>query len=145
MLACLLYMVLDKLQVHHWNSFSWCLFTFNFSLMQSALTNFFIELVEMILPIVIFVMIYQKPFCTNFVNVKKFPPFGMNYVFFWLIMFPVNPLLSQILKKKKFVSQTSLNMTVALIPRVLISSFYARNFTFTDANFRKTIRILLHF
>ena len=77
---------------------SWGLFTLNFFIRQSALTNFSIELVELILPIVTFVKIHQKLFYTYFVNVKKFPPFGMNYVF-WLIMFLGNPLLSQILKK----------------------------------------------
>ena len=56
-------------------------FIFNLFIRQSAPINFSIELVEPILPIVIFVIIYQKRFCTYFVNVKKFPPFGMNYVF----------------------------------------------------------------
>ena len=77
---------------------SWGLFTLNCFIRQSALTNFSIELVELILPIVTFVIIHQKLFYTYFVNVKKFPPFGMNYVF-WLIMFLGNPLLSQIMKK----------------------------------------------
>ena len=94
--------------------------------------------INLILPIVTFVIIHQKLFYTYFVNVKKFPPFGMNYVF-WLIMFLGNPLLSQIMKKC-LVSQTSQNMTV-----VLISSFYAWNFIFTDANFSKPIPILLPF
>ena len=50
-----------------------------------------------------------------------------------------NPLLSQILKKC-LVSQTSQNMTI-----VLISSFYAWNFIFIDANFSKPTANLLHF
>ena len=116
----------------------WGLFILNFFIRQSVLINFSIELVDPILPTVIFVIIYQKLFCTYFVNVKKFPPFGMNYVF-WLIIFLGNPLLSQILKKC-LVSQTSQNMTT-----VLISSFYAWNFIFIDANFSKPTPILLHF
>ena len=52
----------------------------NFFIRQSVLINFSIELVDPILPTVIFVIIYQKLFCTYFVNVKKFSPFGMNYV-----------------------------------------------------------------
>ena len=118
---------------------SWGLFTLNLFIRQSALTNFSIEWVELILPIVTFVIIPQKLFYTYFLNVKKFPPFGMNYVF-WLIMFLGNPLLSQILKKNCLVSQTSQNMTV-----VFIFSFYAWNFIFTDANFSKPIPILSHF
>ena len=77
-------------------------------------------------------------FCNNlpetilhlFCECEKVSPFGMNYVF-WLIIFLGNPLLSQILKKC-LVSQTSQNMTI-----VLMSSFYAWNFVFIDANFSK--------
>ena len=104
---------------------SWGLFTLNCFIRQSALTNFSIELVELILPIVTFVIIHQKLFYTYFVNVKKFPPFGMNYVF-WLIMFLGNPLLSQIMKKC-LVSQTSQNMTVCL-------KFYLHRCKFQQAN-----------
>ena len=53
---------------------SWGLFTLNCFIRQSALTNFSIELVELILPIVTFVIIHQKLFYTYFMNVKKFPP-----------------------------------------------------------------------
>ena len=60
---------------------SWGLFTLNFFIRQSALTNFSTELVELILPIVTFVVIHQKLFYTYFVNVKKFPPLG------WIMFF----------------------------------------------------------
>ena len=51
--------------------------SFYFKLFHKAicLINFSIELVDPILPTVIFVIIYQKLFCTYFANVKKFPPF----------------------------------------------------------------------
>ena len=132
--------------------------------------------------IVIFVINYQKLFCTYFANVKKSPPwdelcfclfvvvvvflfcflfcfvlFSFSFVcfwfvfvfvfvlfvclfvclFFWLIIFLGNPSLSQILKKC-LVSHSSQNMTI-----VLISSFYAWNFIFIDANFSKPTPILL--
>ena len=75
------YASLCQLQVHHWKINWGFFFIFNLFIRQSAPINFSIELVEPIIPIVIFVIIYQKRFCTYFVNVKKFPPFGMNYVF----------------------------------------------------------------
>ena len=106
--------------------------SFYFKLFHKAIwTNQFLHRIgiEVILPIVTFVIIHQKLFYTYFVNVKKFPPFGMNYVF-WLIMFLGN-LLSHILKKCS-VSQTSQSMTVELI-----SSFYAWNFIFTQWRHQK--------
>ena len=53
---------------------SWGLFTLNCFIRQSALTNFSIELVELILPIVTFVIIHQKLFYTYFCECEKVSP-----------------------------------------------------------------------
>ena len=118
---------------------SWGLFTLNLFIRQSALTNFSIELVELILPIVTFVIIPQKLFYTYFVNVKKFPPpFGMNYVF-WLIMFLGNPLLSQILKKLCGVTDLSEHNSC------IYFLFLCLKFYLHRCKFQQPIPILSHF
>ena len=86
-------------------------------------------------------------FCNNlpetilhlFCECEKVPPPLWDELCFLINNILGNPVLSQMLKKK-LVSQTSQNMTI-----VLISSFYAWNFIFIDANFSKPTPILLHF